>query len=192
MIKVGLTGNMGAGKTLVAGIFNVLGVPVYQADKEAKKFLDSNEIIKKLTDRFGIDILIDQKPDRKKLASIVFNDQKALFFLNSLIHPLVREDLNKWFDKNRTHSYVIHEAAILFESGFYHDFDKIITVTTPKELSIQRLIERDKTNITEIEKKMQYQWSQERKVELSDFIIVNDENHLIIPQVLEIHKILKK
>jgi dephospho-CoA kinase len=190
MIKVGLTGNMGSGKTTVARIFETLGVPVYHADEEAKKFLKTDDVVKKLSDRFGKHILTRKMPDRKKLAAIVFNDNKALAFLNSVIHPLVREDLKKWLDRNQSHSYVIHEAAILFESGFYLDFDKIITVTAPKKLSIQRLIERDKMNITGIEKRMQHQWEQERKIGLSDFVIVNDENYLVIPQVLEIHKIL--
>jgi dephospho-CoA kinase len=191
MIKVGLTGNMGTGKTIVARIFMTLGVPVYHADEHAKRFLECDEVVRKLTKYFGSEILTDHKPDRKKLASVVFNDEEALGFLNSLIHPLVRNDLKKWFGQNKSRPYVILEAAILFESGFYRDFDKIITVAAPKEICLKRLIDRDQISLEEIENRMKHQWDQEKKKAFSDFIIYNDDTELIIPQVIKIHNKLK-
>jgi len=192
MLKVGLTGNIGTGKTIVARIFAALGVPVYHADVSARKFLETDAVVTELKAHFGSNIIIDGKPDRKEIASIVFNDEKALRFLNSLIHPLVRTDLNNWFTRNTHQPFVIYEAAILFESGFYGDFDKVITVTAPKEIIYLRLKERDNLEFNEVEKRMKHQWEQERKVALSDYIIVNDDSRLIIPQILKIKEYLVK
>jgi dephospho-CoA kinase len=192
MIKVGLTGNIGSGKSTVTRIFETLGVPVYHADEEAKKFLTKKKIQLAINEKFGDTVFSGSTLDRKKLASIVFSDQNALAFLNSLIHPLVREHLKVWFDHHIQNSYVIQEAAILFESGFYREFDKIITVAAPVELAIQRVMHRDGIGKEEIEKRMHHQWEQERKIEHSNFIIYNDEDHLVIPQVLAIHNELSK
>jgi dephospho-CoA kinase len=192
MIKVGLTGNIGTGKSIVSRIFETLGVPVYHADEIAKKFLLDRKIQQAIKDKFGEAVFTDGMIDRKKLASIVFNDQNALDYLNSLIHPKVHEDLKNWFDLQSVHPYVIHEAAILFESGFYKEFDKIITVTAPVEISISRVMQRDAVGKEAVEKRMRHQWRQEQKIELSHYIILNDENHLVIPQVLAIHNELSK
>ncbi len=190
MIKVGLTGNIGTGKTVVAGIFEALGIPVFHADEEARKFFGDKEVITILTDRFGKQISVNNKIDRKKLASIVFQDKKALDFLNSIIHPLVRKELFAWLDRQGQHAYIMHEAAILFESGFYKEFDKVITIVSPVELTIKRVMARDNSGREAVEKRILNQWDQDKKIALSDFIIQNDERHLIIPQVLKIHQSL--
>ncbi len=186
--KVGLTGNIGSGKSIVAGIFQILGAPVYNADIEAKKFLIDKEVQSEVRKKFGSGIFEKEVIDKKKLAKIVFDDPKLLSFLNSLIHPLVREDLETWIDNQSDFPYVVYEAAILFESGFYKKFDKIITVTSPLELSINRVINRDGIKREDVLARMKNQWEQEKKIELSDFIINNDESQLILPQILEIHK----
>lgn len=192
MIKVGLTGNIGSGKSTVTRIFETLGVPVYHADEEAKKFLSEKKIQLAIKEKFGGTVFSGSTIDRKKLASAVFGDQDAIAFLNSLIHPRVREDLKVWFDHHVQYSYVIQEAAILFESGFYREFDKIITVAAPVELAIQRVMQRDGVGKDEIEKRMHHQWALERKIELSQYVIYNDQDHLVIPQVLAIHNELIK
>jgi len=192
MLKVGLTGNIGSGKSTVARIFETLGVPVYHADEEAKKFLKEKKIQIAIKKKFGDSVFSGSTIDRKKLASAVFGDKDAMAFLNSLIHPGVREDLKVWFDHHVQYSYVIQEAAILFESGFYREFDKIITVAAPVELAIQRVMHRDGTGKEEIEKRMHHQWALDRKIELSQYVIYNDEDHLVIPQVLAIHNELSK
>ena len=187
MIKVALTGNIGCGKSTVARIFEILGVPVYHADSSARKFLEDADVKRSLRLTFGDDIFDDEIINRKKLASIVFNDHNSLDFLNSLIHPKVKEDLHKWIQSKTQFSYIVQEAAILFESGFYHEFDKIILVTCPVELAIQRVRRRDNVSEAEVRHRQLNQWPQEQKVALSDFVINNDEQELIIPRVLEIH-----
>jgi dephospho-CoA kinase len=188
MIRVALTGNIGAGKSTVCRIFELLGVPVYHADAEAKKFLADSAIVGILVKQFNDVILTDSKIDRQKLAAVVFRDREALEFLNSVIHPLVREDLRKWIARNANVPYIIQEAAILFESGFDSEFDKIILVVSPHDLVLKRLRDRDGLSEKEIENRLIHQWDQDKKKGLSDFVIYNDEKHLVIPQVLEIHK----
>ncbi len=188
MIKVGLTGNIGSGKTTVTRIFETLGVPVYQADKEARKFLEKEPVINHLVERFGHDILDEKSIDRKKLAAIVFSDRDKLNFLNDTIHPLVKEDLMHWIDKQKDHPYIVQEAAILFESGFYKDFDKNIMVYSPDSLAIRRVMKRDGVGEEEVRLRMQNQWDSRKKLAMSDYVIMNDESGLIIPQVLHIHK----
>lgn len=189
MIKVGLTGNIGSGKSTVARVFQVLKTPVYHADDEAKKILDSRDIISKLINIYSNDILdTDGKVDRKKLARIIFNDQNEVNKLNRIIHPLIEKDFEQWVKKHKDIKYLIHEAAILFESGFDKLFDKIIFVSAPKETRIQRIIKRDNISRDEVLKRMQFQQDEKEKIPLSDFVINNDDSQPIIPQVLKIHQ----
>jgi dephospho-CoA kinase len=188
MIRVGLTGNMGTGKSIVCRIFETLGIPVYHSDDEAKKFLTDPEIIQRLVKKFGKEILTGSVIDRKKMAAIVFNNENQLAYLNSVIHPLVKEDLLGWIKLHQSHSYIIQEAAILFESGFYKEFDKIIIVVSPTELAMNRIQQRDNLSPDDIRKRMKHQTDQDDKLKLCDFVIYNDEKHLLIPQVLEIHR----
>ncbi len=188
-----MTGNIGSGKTLVSSVFKTLGIPVYHADTESKKFLTDKSVKNELIERFGNGILnASGDADRQALASIVFNDPEALNFLTSILHPLVREDFRKWFLSQKDHPYVIHEAAIIFESGFEKEFDKIIHVSCPQELAIRRIMERDGFDRQHILKRMQFQWEDQEKAALSDFVIRNDGTVMIVPQVLEIHRILSE
>ena len=188
MLKIGLTGNIGSGKTTVAEVFKVLGAKIYYADNEAKKFLAQPEIIAVICQKFGNTILSDNQIDRKKLASIVFEDVEALDWLNQLIHPLIRTDFENWINElTYKCQYVILEAAILFESGFDKCVDKIILVTAEEEIRKQRVIERDHTTIEMFIKRSSNQWEESRKKNLSDFLIINDDTELIIPQILVLH-----
>lgn len=189
MLKIGLTGNIGSGKSTVAKIFNILEIPIYHADIEAKKFLTDQTVIQALINKFGFKILTDNKIDNKKLAAIVFNNKDYLIFLNQLIHPLVKTDFNNWCNSlPDSCKYVIMEAAILFESGFDKYVDKIIMVTAPQEIRIERIIKRDNSTREEILKRMANQWDEDKKTNLADFLITNDDNSLLIPQVIEINK----
>lgn len=192
MKKIGLTGSIGSGKSIVSKVFSILGVKIYYADNEAKKILEYVEIKNALSDRFGCGILSpDNEIDRKKLASIVFSNKDALEYLNSLIHPLVKSDFQNWLELFNNENYVIHEAAIIYESGFYGDFDAIITVSAPEEIRIKRVMERDKISREEVINRMNFQWPDHRKVKLADYVIENDEKQLLIPQIIKIHKKLE-
>lgn len=188
MIKVGLTGNIGTGKSTIARIFESLGIPVYHADLEAKKMLEKESVKEYLLKKFGKDIFDQGFVDRKKLASQVFSNPKKLNELNAIIHPLVKKDLADFFFNKQHYSYAIQEAAILFESGFYKDFDKVILVTAPDELATKRVMQRDGVTDEEVAIRRSNQWDQDKKIELSDYMIENNEKELLIPQVLKIHK----
>jgi len=170
---IGLTGGIGSGKTTIAGFFKSLGVPVYIADDAARKILYTHEIINKVYNLFGQDAFTGDLPDRKKIAGLVFNNTEKLAALNSIIHPEVKLHFFKWVKKHKQHKFVIKEAAILFESGSYADCDRIILVTAPIELRISRVIIRDKITVEEVEQRIANQWDEERKIELSNFIIHN-------------------
>lgn len=188
MIRVGLTGNIGSGKTTVCRLFEMLGVPVYYADDIAKHFLESDEVAKEIRARFGAGyILYDGRPDRKKLARLVFNNKTKLDELNKLIHPKVQEDFERWLARHPESTYVIMEAAILFETGRNRDFDKIIMVTAPEDLRIQRVCQRDNVSTNDVKSRMKNQWDEGRKIPLADFIIRNNEKLLLMPQVEKVH-----
>jgi dephospho-CoA kinase len=189
MKRIGLTGNIGTGKSTVGRIFDILGVPVYHADKQARIILASENCKKQLTLLFGEKILDSRNEvDRKVLASIVFNDKDKLAALNDLIHPLVEEDFSEWCNLYRDKDYVVHEAAILFESGFNRLFDAVVLVTAPHELCVKRVMSRDSTNKDLVHDRMKNQWTQEKKLKLADYLVINDEINMIIPQVLTIHQ----
>lgn len=189
MLKIGLTGNIGSGKSTVAKIFKILGIPVYHSDIEAKKFLTDKTVMRELTNRFGTEIVTESKIDNKKLASIVFKENDSLIFLNNLIHPLVKEDFENWCNTvSPTNKYIIQEAAILFESNFDKYVDKTILVIAPENIRLERVIKRDSISKEEVLKRMANQWDEERKVKLADFLINNNDKELLIPQLIEIHK----
>src|SRR5262245_9967199 len=146
MLKIGLTGGIGSGKTVVADIFRQLGVPVYEADKEARILTENNaEIKKEVKKKFGSEFFLnDGSLDRKKLSLLVFSDFEKLAELNSIIHPFVKEHFNSWLQMQKGKKYIIKEAAILFESGADKGLDKIIAVTAPQKIRIQRVVDRDK------------------------------------------------
>jgi dephospho-CoA kinase len=189
MMVVGITGGIGSGKTIVCGVFRQLGVPVYEADAETKKLYNTQpEIADRIKKEFT-DVVFDksEKLDKQKLATLVFKDESALKKLNEIVHPFVISHFEEWVKLHKTSSYVLKEAAILFESGTDQGCDRIITVSAPVELRIQRTMMRDKRTKQEVEQIIQQQWSDEEKIKRSDFVIVNNELQLVIPQVLEVH-----
>lgn len=189
MLKVGLTGNIGSGKTFVANIFSTLGVPVFVADAEAKKLYEREEIRMMLRGLFGNSIFNeDGSVDRKSLASMVFNDPDNLKKLNQVIHPMVREAFGRWSLERSNNPYVLYEAAILFESGYYKDLDKIILVMAPEEIRVKRVMERDGASREEVLDRMSNQWQEEKKVSMADFIVNNNGSEMVIPQVMEVHR----
>ena len=192
MLKIGLTGGIGSGKTTVAQVFENLGVPVFYADIEAKKCMHSDvALIKQLKATFGNDIYVDRKLQNDRLASIIFNDDSALHTINRLVHPAVQRVFEEWFI-TQTASYVLKEAAILFESGSDKELNQIVSVSAPDDLRKQRVMQRDGITESQVLERMSKQWDQSRKIELADFHIVNDEKQLLIPQVLEVHSLLLK
>ncbi len=192
MKVVGLTGGIGSGKTTVAGMFKELGIPVFIADESGKRLMkESSEIKESIIDLFGEEAYSGNEPNRKFIASKVFNDTALLQKLNSIIHPAVAKDFKDWL-KSQNSSYVIYEAAILFETGRYEDCDFSILVTAPKEIRIERLQQRDNSSEKEIRERMENQWSDEKKQKLSDFIIENKDLQRTRQQVEDIHaQILK-
>lgn len=188
MIIVGLTGGIGSGKTTVAKEFKALGIPVYIADNEAKNLMVRSKVIKrKLIQLFGPNAYVDDELNKGFIADIIFNDKTYLSKMNAIVHPRVARHFEKWIAKQNA-LYVIKEVAILFENGGYKACDYIITVTAPKEIRIKRLLKRDNTSKEKIEAIMKNQWSDDRKVELSDFVIENISLESTRDQVLKIHK----
>lgn len=189
MLKVGLTGCIGSGKSTIAKVFISLGIPVYLSDVEAKLILEENDIIDSLIHKFGDDLLLtDGKIDRKKLAARVFNDTEALQWLNGLIHPRVRSHFMQWMDKHANHAYIVQESAIMLETGFYKVFDKIIVVTCPIEQRINRVLSRDNMSRDQVLERMENQWSEELKLRHAHYVINNDDYVLALPQVIQIHE----
>lgn len=187
MMIVGLTGGIGSGKTTVADFFKDLGIPIYIADEEAKKLMLKESV------KFEIITLLGEKsydssgkPNRKFIASQVFEDKILLEKLNGIIHPKVRQHFKKWAEKQDA-AYVIYEAAILFETQKYKQFDHSILVTAPKKIRMQRLKARDNSTEKEIEARMQNQWSDARKKNLADFVIKNTDLTKTKVKVSKIH-----
>lgn len=192
MIKVGLTGGIGAGKSMVCNIFSKLGIPVYVADTEAKLLMNTNPAIRQqLLALFGKNIYLENDVlDRKKLSEIIFNDKIALAKVNAIVHPIVRKHFDKWADLQKS-AYVIQEAAILFESGQNIHFDKIILLTAPYEVKIERVMKRDNVSREKVIERMNNQLTDEEKILKSDYIINNDNISMVLPQVLDINKKLQ-
>ena len=187
MYKVGITGGIGVGKTYVSSIFKSLGVPVFKADHEAKKMMnESNPLINRIKKEFGDDIYVNSKLDTQKLSKIVFSDQRNIAKLNNIVHPIVREYFSSWC-KSQNADYVVKEAAILFESNTHVGLDKVICVTSNYNLRLKRLKLSRNLSESDIKDRMKMQMSQDLKQSLSDFIINNDENQMLLPQILKIH-----
>jgi len=190
MKQIGITGGIGSGKTTICKTFRLLGMPVYEADAEAKRLQDENQEIKRgLIDLFGPSIYFENgKLDRKKLASLIFSEKTLLNKVNQLVHPVVHAHYEHWLTLNSHASYIIYEAAILFESGFYKDMDEVILVTAPEETRVARVVNRDKLTPGEVKSRVRNQWPESEKRKLANHIIENDNSNLIIPQVVELDK----
>lgn len=190
MKTIGLTGGIGSGKSTVARIFETLGAPVFYADAAGRALLDSStEVRYEVTKLLGEEAYLKGKANRTWIAQQVFENEPLLLKLNAIIHPSVRQSFLDWKSDIITQShYCLREAAILFESGSYLDCDQIICVTAPIELRIDRVMKRDGADKANIEKRMSKQLPEEEKAKRSDFIIVNDSQSPLIPQVIAIHK----
>ena len=189
MLKIGITGGIGSGKTTVCHVFELLGIPVYYADEAARKILMSDPDIKdKIVRSFGDGVLDDHKTlNRKKIAQLVFGSAEKLSTLNAIIHPAVALDFQKWL-KNHPAGYIVKEAAILFETGTDKQLDKIVTVIAPEEIRISRVVKRDRINEDAVRIRIHTQLSDEEKIKRSAYVLVNDEKQLVIPQVLVLHE----
>ena len=191
MLKIGLTGGIGTGKSIVAKVFDLLNVPVYVSDIEAKRLMNENtEIKKQLIAEFGSDVYVNHQLNRECLAKQIFADKKALEKVNRIVHPVVRKDFEFWASQ-QTSVYVVQESAILFDTGLYKNFDKIITVTAEQELRIKRVMERDAVDREQVEARMKNQISEEEKLKKSDFILYNN-TELLLPQILKIDAEIRK
>lgn len=185
---VGLTGGIGSGKSTVAQIFEFLKVPVFYADEESKKLLDTKADLQiALVELMGEELIKKGKLDRKYMASRIFTNIELLQKVNALIHPAVAEAFSTWYFLQKT-PYVIREAAILYESGSHKDCDKVITVSAPEEMRIKRVMNRSGESAKSIKNRMNKQWPQAKKEQLADYIISNDLTEALIPQVLNIHE----
>ena len=188
VLKVGLTGGIGSGKSTVAQIFEVLGIPVYYADMAAKKIMNEDEELRSaITNIFGEQAYTNNILDRKYISSIVFSDPAKLKQLNALVHPATKKDGEAWMQQ-QTSPHAIHEAALIFETKVSDRLDLVIGVSSPIELRIKRAMERDKVSREEVLKRMDQQLDEEVKMSKCDFLLLNDEQQLLIPQVLELHE----
>tara|TARA_R110002072_G_scaffold159065_1_gene310136 strand:- start:1255 stop:1878 length:624 start_codon:yes stop_codon:yes gene_type:complete len=191
MLKIGITGGIGSGKTTVCRIFENLGVKVFYADVEGRKLLNENEELKiAVRKKFGKDMFhINGELDRARMAALVFNDAKALEKLSTLVHPKVNEVFKKWLELHNKKPYILKEAAILFETGNFYDLDKVINVFAPKEVRIQRVMKRDGVTREDVEKRIRHQYSDEERNRLADYIIMNEDENELLPQIMELHEI---
>ncbi|SNR44176.1 dephospho-CoA kinase [Maribacter sedimenticola] len=188
MIVIGLTGGIGSGKTTVGRMFQDLGVPVYNSDVRAKELMNSSKKIQKeLIALFGEKAFKDKKLNRAFIAEKVFKDKNLLEQLNAIVHPKVRKDFLKW-SKEQTFAYVIQETALLFENNAQKLYDEVILVTAPKELRIERVLQRDQNTRKEILSRMDNQLEDKVKVKLADYIIENIDLDQTRQNVLDLHK----
>src|SRR6478736_3926788 len=189
-LQVGITGGIGSGKSLVCKIFQCLGVPVYDADSQAKKLMISDKtLITQIKNEFGdAAYRRDGSLDREHISKQAFGQPERLEKLNQLVHPRVGFDYENWRKSHSTEPYIIKEAALLFEAVTSKALNKVIVVAAPVGLRIERVLQRDPQRTEEgIKKIMDSQMSEEEKVKLADFVIINDESQLLIPQVMKLH-----
>lgn len=187
MIRIGITGGIGSGKSVVCDILRLHNIAIFDADKEAKLLNDKSKTIrKKLTSHFGNNIYRDNKLNRKLFGELIFNNEENLKIANSIIHPEVANSFIKWCKHHSSSSIVAIESAILIEAGFKKHIDKLITVFAPEELRIKRIVNRDNINVSNIKARINNQISEEERIQSSDYLIYNDNTHSLILQVSEI------
>jgi len=186
MLRIGLTGGIGSGKSTVAKIFETLGIPVYYADDASKRLMNENEELKAAIQKnLGAETYTDGKLNRKHLSALVFNNPEKLVLLNSIVHPATIKDAEQWMQQ-QTAPYAIKEAALIFESGSQAHLDKVIGVYAPAAVRINRVMQRDNTTREEVINRMTKQINEEIKMRLCDYVVTNDEQELLIPQVLQL------
>jgi dephospho-CoA kinase len=190
MLKIGLTGGIGSGKTTVAQIFEVLTIPVYYADQAAKDLMNQDpELKKQIISAFGKEVYKEGNLDRIFLGEMVFANKEKLALLNSLVHPVTLRHASSWM-QNQKSPYAVKEAALIFEAGLENFFDYIIGVTAPKSLRVERVMDRDQSSAENVLRRIAQQMDEKEKMSRCDFVIINDEKLALLPQVLEIHKTL--
>lgn len=188
ILRIGLTGGIGCGKSTVAKVFEVLGIPVYYADEAAKRLMNEDELLKQqIAQLFGPQAYKNGQLNRQYIAALVFNNKEKLDALNALVHPATIRDGERWMQQQST-PYAIKEAALIFESGTQEYLDYVIGVSAPKALRLQRAMQRDGATREQVIARMQKQINEEIKMRLCDFIIYNDEVQAVIPQVLALHE----
>jgi len=189
MLRIGLTGGIGSGKTTVCSLFELLGVKVYYSDIVAKGLMQKdNGLIQVIQNTFGDEIFNEKNHiDTKALANIVFNNRSSLTKLNSLVHPVVMKDFKNWCDYYLDEKYIIIESAILFETGIYKELDKTICVYAPMDIKIARIISRDGVSPEKVIERIENQLPDNEKIQLSDYVIINDEKKSLIEQVTTLH-----
>ncbi|MEM9885181.1 MAG: dephospho-CoA kinase [Bacteroidota bacterium] len=190
MMKIGITGGIGSGKTTVCKIFETLGIPVYYADDRAKQLMiEKPALIKQIKATFGEKSYDDQgQLNRTYLAQIVFSDPPKLKQLNQLVHPVVFEDTEQWHQAQKNTAYTLKEAALLFESGSFRTLDAVIAVYAPQKERIKRVMQRDQVNEDQVLARMEKQMSDLQKIQLSDYVITNNQRVSLVQQVLTIHQ----
>jgi dephospho-CoA kinase len=191
--RIGITGGIGSGKTTICKIFESIGIPVYYADEEAKKLMISSLQVKKgIIDILGKDAYhANGKLNKPYISDKIFSDRSLLAKINKLIHPAVHTDAERWFEtvfQGSDVPYAVKEAALLVESGNHIHLDEIIVVTCPENIRIQRVMERDKVSSSKVKERMENQMSETEKIAVADHIIINDGEHAILPQIVQIHK----
>jgi len=189
MYQVGITGGIGSGKTLVCRVLETLGVPVYYADREARRLMNGHPVLRKgIEELLGKEAYEGNQLDRRYVGTRVFGNRNLLEKLNSLVHPVVRKDYQSWVTRNREVPYVVEEAAILFESGASRFLDRTVLIYAPSELRIRRVMERDGVSREEVKKRMMHQMDEEEKRILADEVIVNDDREMLLPQIIALHE----
>ena len=188
-LLLGLTGGIGTGKSVVAKIFQALGIPVFNSDLQARTILeDDDKVREEIIALLGQNAYKENMPDRPYIAAKIFADEGLRAALNRIVHPAVGIRFENWIKKNSKSPYLLKEAAILFETGIYKSLDKTLLVRAPKDVRVDRIMDRDGLDREKIEERMNAQWPEEKKSALADYIISNDGSEALIPQVLEIHR----
>ena len=191
MFKVGVTGGIGSGKSVVCRIFQNIDISIYEADTEARRIISEDPDIRtELVERFGNKVFVDGTLDRKYLASRIFSDSEARLFVNGLVHPRIREDFKRWIT-DQPGPYVVEDAALLFESGAYKEMDFNILVAAREEIRIGRIIKRDGIQRGDVLSRLASQIDPDEAAKLADLILQNDENEFVIPQVLAADRLIR-
>jgi dephospho-CoA kinase len=189
MLRIGITGIIGSGKTTVCKIFEVLGIQVYYADKEAKKLYSDPEVKKEIRNFLGNDLFDNTgNVDLQKLADLLFEDKNKLIRINQIIHPRVKTNFEIWAEQQSGHSYILFESALLFESIFNKQYNYSITVSSDEDLCIKRVMARDQLTQDQVKNRMKHQLSNAEKTRMANYVIINNDKKMLIPQVNKIHQ----
>lgn len=191
MIKLGVTGGIGSGKSTVSKILELEGVPVYYADHRSKELLDSDVVVVAAVKELFGDVYKNGQADRKAISGRVFNDKQLLKKLEAVLHPAVQRDFERWCGEHLDAVYVVEEAAVLYESGADRHLDCVLTVSAPEYLRVERCVARDGVDAAAIKARIECQMTDDQREEKADFVIVNDEKRELIPQVIRLDAVLR-